>query len=76
QVAKSWFKVENEDAVVFTLRDDVLFHNGKKLTAKDVKFSFERAKGKQHDEYENIESVEELEGGTKVKLNLKEIGRA
>ncbi|AOF54903.1 ABC-type peptide/nickel transport system, substrate-binding protein [Maize bushy stunt phytoplasma] len=71
QVATSWFKVENEDAVVFTLRDDVLFHNGKKLTAKDVKFSFERAKGKQHDEYENIKSVEELEGGTKVKLNLK-----
>ncbi|WP_227807350.1 ABC transporter substrate-binding protein [Mulberry dwarf phytoplasma] len=71
QVAKLWGQIENENAIIFTLRDDVLFHNGKKLTAKDVKYSFERAKNKKHDEYENIESVEELENGTKVKIKFR-----
>ncbi|QYC30998.1 ABC transporter substrate-binding protein [Paulownia witches'-broom phytoplasma] len=71
QVATSWDKVENEDAIIFTLRDDVLFHNGKKLTAQDVKFSFERAKEKGNDEYAIIKSIETLENDTKVKLKLQ-----
>ncbi|GAK73890.1 ABC transporter substrate-binding protein ['Chrysanthemum coronarium' phytoplasma] len=73
QVATSWDKVENEDAIIFTLRNDVLFHNGKKLTAQDGKFSFERAKGKGNDEYANINSVDILDEGTKVKINLKSL---
>lgn len=37
----------NEDytAQTFTLRDDVLFHDGSHLTAEDVKFSLERTAG-------------------------------
>lgn len=42
QLCTEW---STEDAVTykFTLRDDVYFHNGEKLTAKDVKFSYDRA---------------------------------
>lgn len=40
-IAASW---EQPDAMttIFTLRDDVLFHDGSKLTADDVVFSLER----------------------------------
>ncbi|MFB0638233.1 ABC transporter substrate-binding protein [Candidatus Phytoplasma solani] len=44
KVASKW--EEKDNAVIFTLRDDVLFSNEKKLTAADIKFSFERAKKK------------------------------
>ncbi|MCL1796020.1 MAG: ABC transporter substrate-binding protein [Clostridia bacterium] len=41
ELAESW---EQPDDVtyVFHLRDDVTFHNGRKMTAEDVKYSFER----------------------------------
>lgn len=35
---------DNETDFIIKLRDDVLFHNGDKMTAEDVKFSWERAK--------------------------------
>jgi D-galactose transport system substrate-binding protein len=36
----------SDDGTVYTfkLRDDVMFHNGKKMTSEDVKYSFERCK--------------------------------
>ena len=40
-LATKWEQVD-EKTFRFTLRDGVLFHNGKKLTSEDVKFSFER----------------------------------
>lgn len=42
-LATSW--EANDDSTVWTfhLRDDVYFHNGEKLTASDVKFTFEYA---------------------------------
>jgi peptide/nickel transport system substrate-binding protein/oligopeptide transport system substrate-binding protein len=41
-IAESWDI--SDDAMVYTfyLRDDVYFHNGRRLTAEDVKYSFER----------------------------------
>ncbi|HEX2133823.1 MAG TPA: ABC transporter substrate-binding protein [Actinophytocola sp.] len=42
-VAASW-EQPDENTWVFTLRDDVTFHDGTKLTARDVKASLERVK--------------------------------
>ncbi|MGM8213635.1 ABC transporter substrate-binding protein [Virgibacillus sp. W0430] len=40
-LAKSWENVSDKE-IIFNLRDDVYYHHGEKLTAKDVKFSIER----------------------------------
>ncbi len=45
----------------FKLRDNVFFHNGRKFTSADVKFSFERVKGKdspRRADYAAIASIE------------------
>jgi peptide/nickel transport system substrate-binding protein/oligopeptide transport system substrate-binding protein len=41
-VAKSWTWSNDNKTVTFKLRDDVFFTDGTKLTANDVKFTFER----------------------------------
>ena len=41
-LAKSWNVSEDGLTYIFDLRDDVYFHNGQKMTAEDVKYSFER----------------------------------
>ena len=41
-LAKDW-AVKDGKVYTFNLRDDVKFHDGKKLTANDFKYSFERA---------------------------------
>lgn len=41
-VAKEWELVD-DTTIVFKLRDDVYFHNGQQLTAKDVVFTIKRA---------------------------------
>ncbi len=41
-LATDWEK-KDDVTYVFNLRDDVYFHNGEKLTAEDVKFTFEKA---------------------------------
>ncbi|MGZ3140339.1 ABC transporter substrate-binding protein [Candidatus Phytoplasma solani] len=68
KVASKW--EEKDNAVIFTLRDDVLFSNEKKLTASDIKFSFERAKNKGHDEY-FFQNIEILEDGKKIQLKFE-----
>lgn len=40
-LAKSWETPDNT-TYIFKLRDNVKFHNGRKMTAEDVKYSFER----------------------------------
>ena len=40
-LATSW-KVESKTAILFNLRKGVKFHNGKELTAEDVKYSVEK----------------------------------
>lgn len=45
QIATAWRNVSDTE-VVFTLRPDVTFHDGSKLTAEDVAFSIERVTDK------------------------------
>ena len=42
ELATSWQQID-ANTWVFNLRNDVLFHDGSKMTASDVKFSLERA---------------------------------
>src|SRR5271166_6284438 len=44
-LAESWSATEDGMSYSFVLRDGVTFHNGEKVTAEDVKFSFERYRG-------------------------------
>jgi peptide/nickel transport system substrate-binding protein len=44
-LAESWSATEDGLSYSFVLRDGVTFHNGEKVTAEDVKFSFERYRG-------------------------------
>lgn len=41
ELASSW-RIEDDVRWVFTLRDDVSFHNGEKFNAETVKFNFDR----------------------------------
>lgn len=41
ELATSWEQVDDV-TYLFHLRDDVTFHNGRQMTAEDVKYSFER----------------------------------
>jgi peptide/nickel transport system substrate-binding protein len=41
-IAKSWEISEDGLTYTFQLRDDVYFHNGRKLTSADIKYNFER----------------------------------
>ena len=45
RVASSW-KRQNDTTVRFNLRKGVKFHSGREMTAKDVKFTFDRLKRK------------------------------
>jgi oligopeptide transport system substrate-binding protein len=42
-IAEKWDISGDGRTYTFTLRDDVVFHNGKRVTAEDFKYSFERA---------------------------------
>lgn len=41
-IAKSWSASDDGLVWTFNLREDAYFHNGEKVTAQDVKYSFER----------------------------------
>ena len=59
-LAESWSATEDGMSYSFVLRDGVTFHNGEKVTAEDVKFSFERyrgaAKGPLHERVAAVET--------------------
>ncbi|MFN2383469.1 MAG: ABC transporter substrate-binding protein, partial [Gemmatimonadota bacterium] len=42
-LASAWKVADDGITYTFSLRDDVVFHNGRRLTADDVRYSFERA---------------------------------
>tara|TARA_B100001123_G_scaffold383707_1_gene455873 strand:+ start:18616 stop:20304 length:1689 start_codon:yes stop_codon:yes gene_type:complete len=42
-IAEDWEVSDGGRVYTFFLRDDVVFHNGRRVTADDVKYSFERA---------------------------------
>jgi peptide/nickel transport system substrate-binding protein len=47
-LAESWSMSEDGRSYEFTLRQGCTFHNGDKVTAEDVKFTFERYRGTAH----------------------------
>ena len=59
-LAESWSATEDGLSYSFVLREGVTFHNGEKVTAEDVKFSFERyrgaAKGPLHERVASVET--------------------
>lgn len=60
QLAESWEVSDDGITYIFTLRRGVLFHNGKEMTAEDVKASFERylQVARRRVEFSMVESVE------------------
>jgi len=48
-VAESWSSSEDNLTYDFVIRKGAKFHNGEPVTAEDVKFSFERYRGANHD---------------------------
>lgn len=44
-LAKEWNLSEDKTSMTMTLRDDVYFHDGTKMTSADVKFTFEYCSG-------------------------------
>lgn len=46
-IAKNWYLDSDNVTWIFNLRNDMKFHNGRKITASDVKFSFERLLSKE-----------------------------
>lgn len=64
RLAKEWVISEDGMNITFTLRDDVYFHNGRQMTAKDVEFSFNRLKDAESPkarDYANIVKMEVLD---------------
>ncbi len=70
RLATEW-KTDDGINYAFTLRDDVYFHNGEKLTAEDVKFTVERgrdfsAAGSLFKSIESIEVVDDTHFNMKL----------
>ena len=73
-LATSWENVD-DTTIRFTLRDDVVFHNGEKMTAEDVRYTLVRASEKsgsaplfQSVDTENTKVIDD----TTLELKLKE----
>lgn len=75
-IAEKWEMAKDNTSATFTIRDGVYFHNGEKLKAEDVQFSFDVYKKNSSvnspaaSYFEGIDSVEIL-GPLKVKINFK-----
>lgn len=72
-LATDWTISEDKKTYVFNLRKDVKFHDGSVMTAADVKFSLDRARGEGSSWswiYTGIESVE-VSGDNQVTIKTK-----
>lgn len=72
-IAKEWEISEDGLVWTFNLRDDVKFHNGRKLTAEDVEYSFTRLVDPQTKSprawlFENVKGVTEFQDGQADKV--------
>ncbi|GII94027.1 ABC transporter substrate-binding protein [Sinosporangium siamense] len=70
-LAESWEQSADGTTLTFKLRDNAYFHSGRKVTAKDVKYSLERIKdpktrAPRARSYESISSVEAKDDRTVV----------
>ena len=72
-LAKDWEYVEEENAYIFELRDDVTWHDGTNFTAGDVVFTFEYTKQHSYQWVDSslVESAEAIDEYT-VKLYLSQ----
>ena len=75
-IANKWDISDDGLTYTFTLRDDVYFHNGNKLTMEDVIYSYDNYTGKEtgkplSSKFEIIESYEAVDDLT-FKITLKE----
>lgn len=76
-LAKSYEIKNNGRTYIFKLRDDITFHNGKKITPEDVKYSFERVSGTNTGKAivgewtKKLENVNVLDDNT-VEINIKD----
>lgn len=67
RLAKEWTLSDNGMEITFKLRDDVKFHNGRDMKAKDVEFSFNRLKDAESPrarDYANITGIEVVDDYT------------
>lgn len=71
-LAKSWEQLDDR-TILFHLNEGVLFHNGEKFTAEDVKFTLERAKKlpKVAHLYTLIDNIEVVDKNT-IKIHTSE----
>ncbi|WP_102348928.1 ABC transporter substrate-binding protein [Bacillus sp. Marseille-P3661] len=75
RLASKWEISEDGKVYTFTLRDDVYFHNGNKMTAEDVKYSYDLFLDESFGtggagDFTAVESIEIVDETT-IKFNLK-----
>jgi peptide/nickel transport system substrate-binding protein len=71
-LAESWTVSPNGLVYDFTLRANLRFHNGERVTAEDVKFSFERYRGANATTFkERVQEVRVLDA-RRIQFHLKE----
>lgn len=64
RLAKEWVISDDGMEITFILREDVYFHNGRQMKAKDVEYSFNRLKDAESPrarDYENIVKIDVLD---------------
>lgn len=70
-LATKWVVSDDLTEYTFTLRDDVYFHNGRKMVAEDVKYSLERSLNESAMKRLNDLKTAEVVDDTTIKLTLK-----
>ena len=70
-LAESWQVSKDGLVYEFTLRKGVLFHNGERVTAEDVKFSFDRYRGPAANILKDKVAAVEVVDALRVRFRLK-----
>jgi len=70
-LAESWQVSKDGLIYEFTLRNGVLFHNGERVTAEDVKFSFDRYRGPASNILKDKVAAVEVVDARRIRFRLK-----